>query len=371
MAFCNKTYFIIGLLLILCSKVVIATTYTTTAVNIWDANGAPPSPLPSGSTINLNHNITNMTGYDLKLSGGNSVVNINATWNIQQTNYASAGNNTVNINNGGHLNYSNTVNLIYTTYNVYSGGTVTIAWGGGLNLFNNTAIINVLGTGDFTVVNGSMSRSTSIINCTQFHYGGTWSGSPPSCTPALPVSLLQFNTTIHSNNIDISWTSSTETNNNYYTIERSLDGLHFETIGIVKGAGNSTNPIDYKYSDNKPQNGIIYYKLTQTDFDGKSEQFDVISVNFESQASNWKIFPNPSDGHKLYITFDGIQLNKNKTINVAVYEMSGAKIFQIDLENFKETNSTILDEEHILSKGIYLIKVTSDDEIRYEKLIVK
>ena len=71
------------------------------------------------------------------------------------------------------------------------------------------------------------------------------------------------------------------------------------------------------------------------------------------------------------ITFDGIQLNKNETINVAVYEMSGAKIFQIDLDNFKETYCTILDEEHLLSKGIFLIKVTFEDEIRYQKLIVK
>jgi len=143
---------------------------------------------------------------------------------------------------------------------------------------------------------------------------------------SLPIELYFFEVEILNDKIQINWTTVSETNNDYFTIYKSLNGLNWELLSHIQGAGNNNNILHYKYVDNNPINGVIYYKLRQTDFDGKYKEFNIISIIY--QKSNIKIknniIDNPNQeyieifnlqGVLLYKGYDSlIDLNYNKII---------------------------------------------------------
>lgn len=124
----------------------------------------------------------------------------------------------------------------------------------------------------------------------------------------LPIELIAFTGKYEKGDIKLSWTSASESNNEYYTVERSLTGESWESIGRVDGAVNSTQNINYNFIDSDvPQQKYIYYRLSQTDFNGQSETFKIISVN--------------------------IPIKNNKVISR--YDLMGKTINDVDLMNFK------------------------------------
>lgn len=103
----------------------------------------------------------------------------------------------------------------------------------------------------------------------------TFTSSPP------PIELLTFNLTalVSQNAVQITWSTATEINNNFFTIERSTDGVNFTSIGTVQGSGNSSTVKNYSFIDNSLVNGTIFYRLKQTDFDGTTKTFSPQSIN--------------------------------------------------------------------------------------------
>jgi hypothetical protein len=89
-------------------------------------------------------------------------------------------------------------------------------------------------------------------------------------TGILPIELTKFEAIKQSESSNIlKWTTATETNNDYFLVERSLDAINFVEVEKVKGAGNSMETLNYKLVDKKPYNGINYYRLKQVDFNGQ------------------------------------------------------------------------------------------------------
>lgn len=104
----------------------------------------------------------------------------------------------------------------------------------------------------------------------------------PSGGSPLPIELLSFETEAISNSeVEISWTSATELNNDYYTILKSYDGYHWSEIYEVDGQSTTTNITYYSWIDRNIEQDVIYYRLRQTDFDGKYEIFPISSVYIE------------------------------------------------------------------------------------------
>jgi hypothetical protein len=89
----------------------------------------------------------------------------------------------------------------------------------------------------------------------------------------LPIQLTSFNVACNNDVAVMSWTSATEINNAYYTVERTADGITYEIVATVKGAGNSSMPLNYSVTDYDPLPGTSYYRLSQTDLDGKTTHF--------------------------------------------------------------------------------------------------
>ncbi|HKR07059.1 MAG TPA: SBBP repeat-containing protein, partial [Bacteroidia bacterium] len=135
------------------------------------------------------------------------------------------------------------------------------------------------------------------------YYSGTFMGGDDSYImkfgpPApLPVELVYFKAECNENkNILLKWQTASETNNDYFSIERSNDGDDFETIGIENGAGNSTTITSYSFVDDAPLEGISYYRLQQTDYNEKTSFSKVIALhNYCNKVNDLFIYPNPAN----------------------------------------------------------------------------
>ncbi len=117
------------------------------------------------------------------------------------------------------------------------------------------------------------------------------------CNEPLPVELTSFDAVNGENcTIDLTWKTATETNNAYFKIEKSTDGINYETIGTVEGKGNSTTPTAYNFTDRTPSLDN-YYRLQQVDLDGTtttSSQLIIRSNCFDDSSVNTiDVFPNP------------------------------------------------------------------------------
>lgn len=177
-------------------------------------------------------------------------------------------------------------------------------------------------------------------------------------TVALPIKLLDFTAKLIDNNVNLNWVTETETNNDFFTIERSFDGVIFETVSIIKGAGNSNNRLTYSSKDLKPKKGTSYYRLKQTDYDGKYSYSSIESVVIKERFEGFSVFPNPVTGNG-YLTFDS-SVEDVKTI--VIYDISGRLVYE-QLFNIEKGNNKLTLETQNLTQGMYFIKMINEDGV--------
>lgn len=131
----------------------------------------------------------------------------------------------------------------------------------------------------------------------------------------LPVGLLNFDAYINGDLVYVTWKTAAETNNDYFTIEKSTDQKNWELVEIVKGAGNSLTLLTYNTVDEKPINGTSFYRLKQTDYDGAYTHSKVKEISFDiSENMPVEVFPNPATDH-IYLVGSPSELEKIKLIN--------------------------------------------------------
>ncbi|TAE52147.1 MAG: T9SS C-terminal target domain-containing protein [Bacteroidetes bacterium] len=127
----------------------------------------------------------------------------------------------------------------------------------------------------------------------------------PTCSfsvTSFPIELLSFDVETEGLRADISWATAWETNNAFFSIERSLDGTSYESVSEIAGAGNSQSTIEYKSVDFAPRPGRYYYRLRQTDFDGMFTYSDVVEATFvDPLRAEVKVYPNPAPGEQLQV----------------------------------------------------------------------
>jgi hypothetical protein len=135
-----------------------------------------------------------------------------------------------------------------------------------------------------------------------------WQGPAGSCCQnmTLPVELLGFSGRSSGDAVELDWSTASETNNDYFTIERSQDGISFEPIGRVSGNGTVHRASEYQFVDRRPAPGTAYYRLMQTDFDGTSEVLSVIAVQWILGAGSMSVFPNPLRDNRLTVQMGGL-----------------------------------------------------------------
>jgi len=176
-------------------------------------------------------------------------------------------------------------------------------------------------------------------------------------TSTLPIELITFDAVKQDRQVELLWKTASELNNDYFTIERSADGMSWENVQTVLGAGNSTRVLNYSWIDNSPYAGISYYRLTQTDYDGKSETFNIVSVE-QNEVEELQAYPNPVSHTSSLI---GVDSNKPVRIfNTVGVEVTG----NIDI-SISPSKKTLLDMSN-LPNGMYYV-VNGDESIRLLK----
>ena len=110
--------------------------------------------------------------------------------------------------------------------------------------------------------------------------------------PPLPIRLLDFTGSQQGMAIMLRWATASEADNAFVEVQRSRDGVHFEALGTVPGAGPSDTPRHYQFSDEGPFPGINYYRLRQVDFSGAETFFSVLVVVFSGSPGALQINPN-------------------------------------------------------------------------------
>lgn len=177
----------------------------------------------------------------------------------------------------------------------------------------------------------------------------------------LPVTLLEFKAELKNNTVETKWKTATEINNDYFTVEKSIDNKNFTEVDIVKGAGNSNSIITYYLKDNEPFLGISYYRLKQTDFDGKYSYSKSVAIT--NNNSSLKISPNP-------VTFGKITVSnlyeENEQYILKVYNLDGKEVFS----NNGSFNNFSTDVYLNIERGIYYVKVQTRKQTLNEKIVV-
>jgi hypothetical protein len=182
----------------------------------------------------------------------------------------------------------------------------------------------------------------------------------------LPVALLNFTATCNNNQVELVWSTGSETNNNYFTIERSADGFLFEEVAKVKGAGNSNKQVNYLYTDKPSSNKYAYYRLSQTDFNNNKKVYHVLHVN--SCVNNEDINVYINEASNFMLNFDATSAN----YNIAVFDAIGQQIRFTNESVIKEGDTKSVLVLNNLPNGIYFVCVTnSNNTLVYTKKLLK
>jgi Secretion system C-terminal sorting domain len=179
---------------------------------------------------------------------------------------------------------------------------------------------------------------------------------------ALPVELVEFKAKAVGNNALLTWSTATEYNNRGFNIEKSLDGNTFNTVGFVKGNGNSNILLNYNFTD-KDFTQTAFYRLKQEDFDGKIDYSRIVQLE-KTKTSKFKVYPNPLlKNAPLSIEYVS---EGNEAIDVTISDVSGRIIFQNKYDN---TSNLMTIPTQDLARGVYFVKVQNGLNVNIQKVV--
>lgn len=191
---------------------------------------------------------------------------------------------------------------------------------------------------------------------------------PPT---SLPIELGSFEASlIDDEYVSIQWMTISERNNDYFTIEKSTDAINFKAIGTVAGAGNTTEKRYYSFEDNDLFNGIAYYRLRQTDYDGKTEAFAPRSVEWEPEGEGVAILsigPSPFT-NEFTVKFNAVS---NAPMEFSILNMGGTVVHSEKLMPFDGKNEYTYRKGYDLRSGLYIVSLTDASGNRVTEKIIK
>jgi hypothetical protein len=174
-----------------------------------------------------------------------------------------------------------------------------------------------------------------------------------TCSTSLPIELMSFEANQCDEAVCLEWSTASEENFDKFIIERSSDGLQYDSIGFMLGSGNSKLQLTYSFQDQFPTLGKNYYRLRSVDYDLTSEYSEPVLAQFAG-AKNVVVYPNP-------VVASSIQLRTNFRPNegdrVEIFDNLGLKVQEYKITGIE----SILTFSRSLKPGSYLLRYTSDN----------
>lgn len=231
--------------------------------------------------------------------------------------------------------------------------------------WNGTTWDAPAGAGNIGVTTG-----VGIVNISAATTFSPWVLADAGQVP-LPIELLSFKALCTTNVVELKWTTATETNNDYFTIERTLDGVNFEMLGKITATGNSNQITNYSFVDSTPfsfgqEQRVRYYRLKQVDFDGQWEAF-----NFISCLCNTKELFTPL----IYPTLASDNINiefcfaENVDITLQIFDDTGRLRHREIIAASKNAQTIKSIKIHELNAGMYYLQLISGENRIIKKFI--
>lgn len=178
---------------------------------------------------------------------------------------------------------------------------------------------------------------------------------------ALPVVLKSFNAKKQENKVDVNWETTSETNNDYFVVERSDNAMSWTPVTTVKGSATTKNLQQYKITDEQPLAGINYYRLKQVDFDQTTTYSRIVSVDMDDFKIK-NLWPNPAT--------DILNISLDQSFQQADYEITDVNGRTVrKLQKLSGSRPAKISVEN-LPIGHYILKIkTVDGAIRASKFV--
>jgi hypothetical protein len=229
-----------------------------------------------------------------------------------------------------------------------------------------TEIIDLMG--DPTTVLGANNDAPGLLG--YWNFDDQTAASSGTCSntgligvgATLPVDLVTFEGARSGKYALLKWVTATETNNHYFSIERSDDMKSFESIGIVNGSGNSNSHIYYSFTDEEPVTGTNYYRLRQVDYDGSDQCSQIIVVAMGEPSGGvgeLKIGPNP------FTDFLNVKFTANHPGNayMQLYDLTGKLVQNTPTLVNEGSNDIRIDIDDRLPPGSYVACISQDQQL--------
>ena len=185
-------------------------------------------------------------------------------------------------------------------------------------------------------------------------------------TEPLPVELLYFNATASGNVVNLNWATASESNNDYFTVERSKDAQQFEAVLQRDGAGNSNAVLNYSDVDPEPFEGLSYYRLKQTDFNGEFSYSEVVPVFFgglfTSSVNTWV----NAEGQIVA----NIRSRFSDQVQLELFDIAGRKVYTQQAA-LTEGSQQLFIQPGQLSEGVYLLSIRGKHIEHMQKMMIK
>lgn len=257
-------------------------------------------------------------------------------WTLTPDSY-SAVNYDITLNQKGYSNFSGNANQLGVIKRPNSG-----------SLWSGTNLANSNGHHDNstqTIASGTATaKRTGVTSFSDFAEG--FGGNP------LPVTLSSFSLNVKENKIiELNWKTESEINSDYFDVERSEDGINFNTIGKVTGHGTTDQPHNYELIDNNPVCANSYYRLHQFDIDSKEHFSSILSAHIS--CNQISIYPSPVSDQ---ITISNSEYNSGET-KIIIKSIDGKLVFE---NTFKFDADKKMIDVSFLSGGLYFIQISND-----------
>jgi len=245
---------------------------------------------------------------------------------------------------------------ITTNYNVANGSSINLSasWPQGTNYTWTGTVATSRSTSVTPPANTTTNYTVSDgFGCVTDQFSVTATGT-------LPVSILNYEVKLNNNKVDVTWSTTTEVNNKFFTIERSSNGRDFTAIGTVNGAGNSTSIKSYSFADLNPLPGVSYYRLSQTDINNHTEYLRIKQI-VNNAGKDFEVKALSGSAGSL-----SLQINSSAQ---SIYQLRIYDILGRERKNeMVNCVSGLNKKEYVLEAGVYVCEVISN---KGEKISLK